>query len=65
MSYLFTESSKNATCCVSSRSDIRIRFTIVDEADELLHSDWENEFTKIMSGGGMINFGNPFSSQAD
>ncbi|KAL2219236.1 DEAD/DEAH box RNA helicase [Thermoascus aurantiacus ATCC 26904] len=29
----------------------RVKFTIVDEADELLHSDWENEFTKIMSGG--------------
>jgi len=30
----------------------RIRFTIIDEADEMLHNDWEEEMTKIMSGGG-------------
>ena len=30
----------------------RLRFTIIDEADELLHDNWEEEMTKIMSGGG-------------
>lgn len=30
------------------------RYTIIDEADEMLHSDWEDEFTKILSGGGMM-----------
>ncbi|KAF7587753.1 hypothetical protein BBP40_006798 [Aspergillus hancockii] len=30
----------------------RVRYTIIDEADELLQSDWETEFQKIMSGGG-------------
>ncbi|KAI1960380.1 hypothetical protein LOZ58_004103 [Ophidiomyces ophidiicola] len=30
----------------------RVKYTIIDEADELLHSDWEIEFTKLMSGGG-------------
>ncbi|KAL4897535.1 P-loop containing nucleoside triphosphate hydrolase protein [Aspergillus ambiguus] len=31
----------------------RIRYTVIDEADELLQADWENEFNKIMAGGGM------------
>lgn len=30
------------------------RYTIIDEADELLDADWETDFNKIMSGGGMI-----------
>lgn len=30
----------------------RVRYTIIDEADEMLHDDWEEEMTKIMSGGG-------------
>ncbi|PYH93406.1 DEAD/DEAH box RNA helicase [Aspergillus ellipticus CBS 707.79] len=29
----------------------RVKYTIIDEADELLQSDWESDFTKIMSGG--------------
>ncbi|WEW57452.1 ATP-binding RNA helicase [Emydomyces testavorans] len=29
----------------------RVKYTIIDEADEMLHSDWEREFTQIMSGG--------------
>ncbi|KAJ6157584.1 DEAD/DEAH box RNA helicase [Penicillium chermesinum] len=29
----------------------RVRYTIVDEADEMLHSDWQDEFSKLMSGG--------------
>ncbi|KKY27237.1 putative dead deah box rna helicase [Phaeomoniella chlamydospora] len=29
----------------------RVKYTIIDEADEMLQSDWEEEMTKIMSGG--------------
>ncbi|KAM5478087.1 putative RNA helicase [Microsporum canis] len=29
----------------------RVRYTIIDEADELLKADWEAEFTKILVGG--------------
>ncbi|KAI9037081.1 DEAD/DEAH box helicase [Aspergillus affinis] len=29
----------------------RVKYTIIDEADELLLSDWESDFVKIMSGG--------------
>ncbi|OQE38631.1 hypothetical protein PENCOP_c008G08207 [Penicillium coprophilum] len=29
----------------------RVRYTVIDEADEMLDSDWEDEFKKIMSGG--------------
>ncbi|ETN38149.1 uncharacterized protein HMPREF1541_07773 [Cyphellophora europaea CBS 101466] len=29
----------------------RVRFTIVDEADELLQDDWEEEMSAIMAGG--------------
>lgn len=32
----------------------RVRYTIIDEADEMLQSDWEAEFNKILSGGGKI-----------
>ncbi|EEH41934.2 ATP-dependent RNA helicase DBP2 [Paracoccidioides lutzii Pb01] len=28
-----------------------VKYTIIDEADEMLHSDWETELTKLMSGG--------------
>lgn len=28
----------------------RLRYTIIDEADEMLHDDWEEEMTLIMSG---------------
>jgi hypothetical protein len=28
------------------------RYTVIDEADELLQADWEDEFRRIMSGGG-------------
>lgn len=28
------------------------RFTIIDEADEMLDQDWEEELNKIMAGGG-------------
>ncbi|ETS78481.1 hypothetical protein PFICI_10543 [Pestalotiopsis fici W106-1] len=29
----------------------RVRYMVVDEADEMLHQDWEEEFNKILSGG--------------
>ncbi|KAL4906806.1 hypothetical protein BDW74DRAFT_166944 [Aspergillus multicolor] len=29
----------------------RVKYTIIDEADELLLSDWEEDFKKFMSGG--------------
>ncbi|KAF2757596.1 DEAD-box protein [Pseudovirgaria hyperparasitica] len=29
----------------------RVKYTIIDEADELLHPDWEREMSLIMSGG--------------
>ncbi|KAI9740077.1 MAG: hypothetical protein M1818_004828 [Claussenomyces sp. TS43310] len=29
----------------------RLKYTIIDEADEMLNEDWRSEFTKIMSGG--------------
>lgn len=31
---------------------IDYRYTIIDEADEMLQSDWEEELRKIMGGGG-------------
>ncbi|KAJ5288649.1 hypothetical protein N7478_001679 [Penicillium angulare] len=31
----------------------RVKYTVIDEADELLDSDWEEDFKKIMSGGDM------------
>jgi ATP-dependent RNA helicase DDX3X len=30
----------------------RVKYMVIDEADEMLHSDWEEEFNKILSGGG-------------
>ncbi|KAK6193652.1 hypothetical protein LQW54_012235 [Pestalotiopsis sp. IQ-011] len=29
----------------------RVRYMVIDEADEMLHQDWEEEFSKILSGG--------------
>ncbi|KAI5289115.1 hypothetical protein KEM54_004390 [Ascosphaera aggregata] len=29
----------------------RVRYTVIDEADEMLQPDWEEDFTKLMSGG--------------
>jgi ATP-dependent RNA helicase DDX3X len=42
--------------CIPLSSNIlhRYRYTIIDEADEMLHSDWEQELGKLMSGGGMF-----------
>lgn len=30
----------------------RLKYMIIDEADEMLHSDWEVELKQIMEGGG-------------
>jgi len=30
----------------------RVKFTIIDEADEMLNQDWDEELKKIMAGGG-------------
>jgi ATP-dependent RNA helicase DDX3X len=30
----------------------RLRYMVIDEADEMLNSDWDTELNKIMSGGG-------------
>ncbi|KAI0124745.1 P-loop containing nucleoside triphosphate hydrolase protein [Xylariales sp. AK1849] len=29
----------------------RVKYMVIDEADEMLHQDWEEEFNKILSGG--------------
>ncbi|KAK8070971.1 DEAD/DEAH box helicase [Apiospora hydei] len=29
----------------------RVKYMVIDEADEMLHADWEDEFNKILSGG--------------
>ncbi|KAJ8123671.1 hypothetical protein ONZ43_g431 [Nemania bipapillata] len=29
----------------------RVKYMVIDEADEMLHADWEEEFNKILSGG--------------
>ena len=30
----------------------RLRYMVIDEADEMLHDDWQEDFSKILSGGG-------------
>lgn len=30
----------------------RLRYMVIDEADEMLHGDWEEELSKILGGGG-------------
>jgi ATP-dependent RNA helicase DDX3X len=34
----------------------RLKYIVIDEADEMLQSDWEVELKQIMSGGGMLTF---------
>lgn len=29
----------------------RVKWTVIDEADEMLHADWEEDFKQILSGG--------------
>lgn len=31
----------------------RVKFTVIDEADEMLDQDWDTELNTIMAGGGM------------
>lgn len=33
------------------------RYTIIDEADEMLNADWSEELKQIMSGGGQHSLG--------
>jgi len=30
----------------------RLKYMVIDEADEMLHADWDTELKQIMSGGG-------------
>lgn len=43
-------------CDLMDRPDVltmdRVKFTVIDEADEMLDDDWAEELGKIMSGGG-------------
>lgn len=32
------------------------RYTIIDEADEMVSADWVEDMTKIMGGGGMFKY---------
>lgn len=32
----------------------RLRYTIIDEADEMLHEDWQEDFAEILNGGGSV-----------
>jgi ATP-dependent RNA helicase DDX3X len=32
----------------------RLKYMIIDEADEMLHSDWEQDLKQIMEGGGKL-----------
>lgn len=31
---------------------LRLKYMVIDEADEMLHTDWSEEFSTILSGGG-------------
>lgn len=33
----------------------RVRYMVIDEADEMLSSDWEEDFNKILGGGGKFS----------
>ncbi|KAK4495052.1 hypothetical protein PRZ48_013379 [Zasmidium cellare] len=47
--------SPGRLCDLMDKPDLlsmnRVKFTVIDEADEMLNQDWETELTKIMSGG--------------
>jgi hypothetical protein len=38
-----------------SYADFKNRFTVIDEADEMLDHDWSEELQKIMAGGGTFS----------
>lgn len=32
----------------------RLRYMVIDEADEMLHDDWKEDFDRILGGGGKL-----------
>ena len=32
----------------------RVKYTVIDEADEMVNPDWEDDLRQLMSGGGMF-----------
>jgi ATP-dependent RNA helicase DDX3X len=34
----------------------RLKYMIIDEADEMLDSDWNDELSQVLSGGGKCDF---------
>ena len=32
----------------------RVKYMVIDEADEMLHTDWEDQFNKILNSGGKL-----------
>lgn len=53
-------------CDLMSRPDIltmsRVKYTVIDEADEMLADDWTEELEKIMSGGGELHLSVTFTA---
>ncbi|KAK3335726.1 P-loop containing nucleoside triphosphate hydrolase protein [Cercophora scortea] len=47
--------SPGRLCDFMERPDVltlrRLRYMVIDEADEMLHDDWKDEFDKILTGG--------------
>lgn len=37
----------------------RLKYMVIDEADEMLHDDWEDDLNKILGGGGWSLFPHP------
>lgn len=37
----------------------RLKYMVIDEADEMLHDDWKEDFEKILGGGGKLLHANP------
>lgn len=46
-------------CALMDKPDLltmgRVKYTIIDEADEMLTQDWSDEVTKILQGGGTLS----------
>lgn len=51
--------SPGRLCDFIGRPDVltlrRLRYLVIDEADEMLHDDWNDEFETIMRGGGKLS----------
>ena len=43
----------------------RLKYIVIDEADELLESDWSEQLNPILSGGGRSRFASQISYHAD